>query len=55
MPLSPSGRPREPLHVIVMALALALAALAGGVLGIVWHKLAGDEKPVDTTTGNPGD
>jgi hypothetical protein len=44
MPLSPSGRPREPLYVIAMALALALAAFAGGALGLVWHKLSGDEK-----------
>jgi len=45
-----SGRPREPSHVISMALALALAAFAGGALGLVWHKLAGDQKPVDTAT-----
>jgi hypothetical protein len=31
-----------------MALALALAALAGGVLGIAWHKLAGDDKPAES-------
>jgi hypothetical protein len=38
-----------------MALALALAALAGGVLGIVWHKLAGDEKAADAASGGgPG-
>jgi hypothetical protein len=35
-----------------MALALALAALAGGVLGIAWHKLAGEGKPVETATAN---
>jgi hypothetical protein len=33
-----------------MALALAVAALAGGVLGIVWHKIAGDEKPIESGT-----
>jgi hypothetical protein len=49
MSLSPSGRPREPLHVIVMALALATAALAGGALGIAWHKLTGDGKAADTS------
>jgi hypothetical protein len=38
-----------------MALALASAALTGAVLGIVWHKLAGDEKQVDMTTTNPAD
>jgi hypothetical protein len=50
MALGPSGKPREPLHVIVMALALAVAAFAGGALGIVWHKFAGDEKPADGAT-----
>ena len=37
MPLGPSGRPKEPLHVVAMALALALAAFLGGALGLVWH------------------
>jgi hypothetical protein len=55
MALGPSGRPREPLHVIAMALALALAAFAGGALGLVWHKLAGDAKPVDSATANLSD
>lgn len=55
MPLTPSGRPREPLHVFWMALALVVSALAGGVLGIVWHKLAGDEKPVDGATAGESD
>ena len=49
MPLGPSGRPRDPLFVIPMALALVLAAFAGGALGLMWHKLAGDEKPADAT------
>ena len=49
MSLTPSGRPREPLHVITMALALAAAAFAGGALGIVWHKVAGDQKPAEST------
>jgi hypothetical protein len=35
-----------------MALALTLAAFAGGALGLVWHKLAGDQKPVDSATAN---
>jgi hypothetical protein len=52
MSLGPSGRPREPLHVIAMALALLLAAFAGGALGLIWHKLTGDGKPVETTTAN---
>ena len=50
MPLGPSGRPREPLHVIAMALALAAAAFAGGALGLVWHNLTGDATSVETTT-----
>jgi hypothetical protein len=33
-----------------MALALVTAALAGGVLGIVWHKLAGDEKAASASS-----
>ena len=49
-----SGRPREPLYVIPMALALALAAFAGGALGLVWHKFTGGDKPADRTTANPG-
>ena len=52
MALGPPGRPREPLQVIAMALALTLAAFAGGALGLVWHKLAGSDKPVDSTTAN---
>ena len=53
MALGPPGRPREPLHVITMALALALAAFAGGALGLVWHKLAGSDKPAETSAANP--
>lgn len=53
MPLGPPGRPRQSLHVIAMAFALVVAALAGGVLGIVWHKLSGDEKVAETATTNP--
>ena len=52
MSLTPSGRPREPLHVITMAVALALAAFSGGAIGIVWHKLAGDQKPADSAKAN---
>ena len=33
-----------------MAMALVGAAVAGGVLGIVWQELAGNDKTVDTTT-----
>lgn len=32
-------RQKEPLYVIPMALALALAAFLGGALGLVWHEL----------------
>lgn len=47
MPIGPSSRPQEPLHVFGMALALALAAFAGGALGLVWHWLAGEDVPED--------
>jgi hypothetical protein len=36
-----------------MALALAVAAFAGGALGIVWHKVFGGDKPTETTAGIP--
>lgn len=49
MPIGPSSRPRDPIHVIPMALALAVAAFAGGALGILWHKLAGNDKPAETS------
>ena len=48
MPIGPSSRPRDPIHVIPMALALALAAFAGGALGLVWHKVFGEDKPTET-------
>lgn len=47
MPIGSSGRPQEPLHVFAMLLALALAAFAGGALGVVWHWLAGDAPGAD--------
>jgi len=37
MPLGSSGRHNEPLHVVPMALALALAAFAGAAIGLVWQ------------------
>lgn len=37
MALGPSGRKREPLYVVRMALALVLAAALGGALGLAWH------------------
>lgn len=47
MPLGPSSRPQEPLHIIGMAIALALAAFLGGALGLVWHWAAGEDTPED--------
>ena len=47
MPIGPSGRPQEPLYVIPMAIALVIAAFAGGAIGLVWHAsgLGGEEAP----------
>lgn len=46
MPLGPSRRRNEPLHVIAMAFALTLAAFLGGALGLVWHAAGfGSEQP----------
>jgi len=50
MALGPPGPPRERLHVIAMAMALVGAAVAGGVLGIVWQELAGNDEVVETTS-----
>jgi hypothetical protein len=47
MPLGPSSRPQEPLHVFGMAIALATAAFLGGALGLVWHWAAGEDVPED--------
>jgi hypothetical protein len=47
MPLGPSSRPQESLHVFGMAIALALAAFLGGALGLVWHWAAGEDVPED--------
>jgi hypothetical protein len=47
MPLGPSSRPQEPLHVFGMAIALAVAAFLGGALGLVWHWAAGEDVPED--------
>lgn len=54
MPLGP-GRPREPLYVIPTALALALAAFAGGALGLVWHKISDSGKPAETSAAGLSD
>lgn len=45
MSLGTPGRSQEPIHVVPMALALVLAAFAGGSLGLVWHKLNDDSPP----------
>lgn len=42
MPLGTPGRAQEPIHVVPMALALVLAAFAGGALGLVWHNLSNE-------------
>lgn len=47
MPLGPSSRPPEPLHVVPMAIALALSAFLGGALGLLWHWAAGEDVPED--------
>jgi hypothetical protein len=47
MPIGPSSRPQEPLHVFAMALALTLAAFTGGALGVLWHWAAGEDVPDD--------
>jgi len=47
MPIGPSSRPQEPLHIFAMALALTLAAFTGGALGVLWQWAAGEEVPED--------
>ena len=47
MALGPSGRRKEPLNVIGMAIALVLAAFVGAALGLAWHALGGDDVPVE--------
>ena len=51
MPLGSPGRAQEPIHVVPMALALALAAFAGGALGLMWHILSEDEKAAPAAEG----
>jgi cbb3-type cytochrome oxidase subunit 3 len=55
MPLGSPGRAQEPIHVVPMALALALAAFAGGALGLVWHVLSEDEKAAPAAAEAPAD
>ena len=50
MALGPSGRGNEPLHVVAMALALTLAALLGGALGLLWHAVNSDDEVEETAT-----
>jgi len=47
MALGPSGRRKEPLNVIGMALALVLAAFLGAALGLAWHALGGGDAPTE--------
>jgi hypothetical protein len=54
MPIGSSGRKREPLHVIPMALALVFAAIAGAALGLVWHA-SGFGDPEPAATAQPAD
>ncbi len=53
MPLGSPGRAQEPVHMVPMALALALAAFAGGALGLVWHILSEDEKAAPAAAEEP--
>ncbi|MXO65072.1 hypothetical protein [Altericroceibacterium endophyticum] len=43
--LGTSNKPQDPIYVIPMALALALAAFAGGGLGLLWDSVehSGDD------------
>ena len=47
MPLGPPGRRKEPLNVIGMAIALAIAAVVGAAVGLAWHALGGEDVPVE--------
>ena len=50
MALGPSGRRKEPLNVLWMAGALALAAFLGAALGLLWHASGlGDDEPAVVT------
>lgn len=52
MPLGPSGRKPEPLHVFWMALALVVASALGGALGLIWQAatFGGESEPQATPT-----
>ena len=41
MAIGPSGRKPEPINVIPMAMALALAAFVGAALGLLWQAWGG--------------
>lgn len=54
MALGLPPRRKEPLYVLPMALALALAAFLGGALGLVWHAAGfsdDDRQPAETAPG----
>ena len=57
MPLGPSGRRNEPLNVIGMAAALALAAILGAAAGVVWHAsgLGGEEEQAPAAGADAAD
>ncbi|AKH42662.1 hypothetical protein FHS61_000432 [Altererythrobacter atlanticus] len=42
-----AGRRKEPLHVWMMALVLALAAFAGAALGLVWQSSGLGDDPAE--------
>ena len=54
MPLGPSGRRNEPLHVFAMAAALVLAAFLGAALGLIWHA-SGFGAEEETPAARPAD
>lgn len=59
MALGSSGRRQEPLHVIIMALALILAAFAGAAFGLILHSAQDAAEPersaTDANAGQDGE
>ena len=55
MHLGPPSRRKEPLNVIAMALALALAAFLGAAMGLIWHASGfGDSDEKTANAQQPG-
>ncbi|MBO9518362.1 MAG: hypothetical protein J7493_09870 [Porphyrobacter sp.] len=50
MTTGPSGKRKEPLYVIPMALALILAAIFGAAFGLIWHATGFGAKPAPAAT-----